>query len=155
MKKTFNFIPVFAVLRLSSPNTPQTFFFKGWIFYFSTCRRFLCSIWTWLNKWWFVYCLWLKGFMIFQNQRPAGFLIVEFFIFLIFNMIKMGKSIIFLGAGILLIGIIITYFGDWFRWVGNLPFDIRVERDNFKFYFPIRTIIVLSILLSILVRLFR
>jgi hypothetical protein len=26
MKKTFNFIPVFAVLRLSSPNTPQTFF---------------------------------------------------------------------------------------------------------------------------------
>ena len=93
--------------------------------------------------------------MIFQNQRPAGVLIVEFFIFLIFNMIKMGKSIIFLGAGILLIGIIITYFGDWFRWVGNLPLVIRVERDNFKFYFPIGTMIVLSILLSILVRLFH
>ena len=70
-------------------------------------------------------------------------------------MIEMGKSLIFLGAGILLIGIIITYFGDCFRWVGNLPLDIRVERDNFKFYFPIGTMIVLSILLSILVRLFR
>ena len=70
-------------------------------------------------------------------------------------MIEMGKSLIFLGAGLLLIGIIITYFGDSFRWVDNLPLVIRVERDNFKFYFPIGTMIVLSILLSILVRLFH
>ena len=81
--------------------------------------------------------------------------IVEFFIFLIFDMIEMGKPLIFLDTGILLIGIIITYFGDWFRRVGNFPFDIRVERDNVKFYFPIGTMIILSILLSILVRLFR
>jgi uncharacterized membrane protein len=78
-----------------------------------------------------------------------------FFIFSIFDMIEMGKSLIFLGAGLLLIGIIITYFGDSFRWAGNLPLVIRVERDNFKFYFPIGTMIVLSILLSILVRLFH
>ena len=70
-------------------------------------------------------------------------------------MIEMGKSLIFLGAGLLLIGIIITYFGDSFRWVDNLPLVIRVERDNFKFYFSIGTMIVLSILLSILVRLFH
>ena len=39
----------------------------------------------------------------------------------------MGKSLIFLGAGLLLIGIIITYFGDSFRWVGPVLAPVLVS----------------------------
>ena len=33
---------------------------------------------------------------------------------------------------------------------GNLPFDIRIEKENFRFYFPIGTSVLLSILLSLI-----
>ncbi|ANT65222.1 MULTISPECIES: DUF2905 domain-containing protein [Prosthecochloris] len=42
-----------------------------------------------------------------------------------------------------------------FAWVGHLPLDIRIEKDNFRFYFPIGTSIVLSILLSLVVALIK
>jgi len=40
-------------------------------------------------------------------------------------------------------------------WLGRLPGDIRVERGNTGFYFPIVTCIVVSIVLSLLFSLFR
>lgn len=40
-------------------------------------------------------------------------------------------------------------------WAGKLPGDIVIERDNFKFYFPVVTCIVLSIVLSALLWLIR
>lgn len=43
-------------------------------------------------------------------------------------------------------------------WLGRLPGDIRIERENFRFYFPLVTCLLLSLLLSLvvwLVRLFR
>lgn len=43
-------------------------------------------------------------------------------------------------------------------WMGRLPGDIRIERENFRFYFPLVTCLLLSVLLSLvlwLVRLFR
>jgi hypothetical protein len=39
--------------------------------------------------------------------------------------------------------------------LGRLPGDIRIERDGFSFYFPITTAIVISIVLSLLLWLFR
>ena len=39
--------------------------------------------------------------------------------------------------------------------LGKLPGDIRVERDNFSFYFPITTCIVISAILSLIVWLFN
>jgi hypothetical protein len=38
---------------------------------------------------------------------------------------------------------------------GRLPGDIVVERPNFRFYFPLATMIVVSVVLSLLARLFR
>ena len=35
-----------------------------------------------------------------------------------------------------------------FPFIGNLPGDISIKRDNFSFYFPLTTSILLSILLS-------
>ena len=40
------------------------------------------------------------------------------------------------------------------KWLGRLPGDIRIERGNSSFYFPIVTCIILSIMLSLLLSLF-
>ena len=53
------------------------------------------------------------------------------------------------------VGIILILLGVLWPWLsklglGRLPGDIVIERDNFRFYFPITTSILVSILLSIL-----
>ena len=40
-------------------------------------------------------------------------------------------------------------------WLGKLPGDIRIERGNSGFYFPIVTCIIISIVLSLLMWIFR
>lgn len=62
-----------------------------------------------------------------------------------------GKLIIVAGIVLVLIGIIVYFFHDRLHWIGRLPGDIRIERENFRFYFPITTMILASILLSLLV----
>lgn len=61
---------------------------------------------------------------------------------------------VFLGAGIILIaaGLIIWLAGNKFSWLGKLPGDIRIEKENFKFYMPITTMILVSIILTLIIR---
>lgn len=59
------------------------------------------------------------------------------------------------GGVIFLAGLIWYFFGDKLNWIGRLPGDIRVERENFRFYFPITTMILFSILLTVILWLFR
>jgi len=66
-----------------------------------------------------------------------------------------GKWIIGVGAIIILIGIIIYFFHDKLTWIGRLPGDIRIERDNFRFYFPITTMILISLLATLVIWLAR
>ena len=66
-----------------------------------------------------------------------------------------GKYILLIGLGIVIIGVIVYFFHDKFHWIGRLPGDIRIERKNFRFYFPITTMIIFSILASILIQLLR
>lgn len=66
-----------------------------------------------------------------------------------------GKYIMLIGGGIVLIGILIYFFHDKLHWIGRLPGDIRIEKDNFRFYFPITTMILLSIVVTVVVRLIR
>lgn len=65
-----------------------------------------------------------------------------------------GKTLIAIGLLLVLIGLFLT-FGGKFPWLGKLPGDIRIERDNFSFYFPLGTSVLLSLLLSFLFWLFR
>ncbi len=65
---------------------------------------------------------------------------------------------ILIGAGVLLAAIgVLLLVAERFPGlrVGRLPGDIRVERDNFTFYFPLATSIVLSVVLTLLLWLFR
>ena len=66
-----------------------------------------------------------------------------------------GKWIIGIGVIIIVIGVIIYFFHDKLNWVGRLPGDIRIEKENFRFYFPIITMILLSVLASLIIWLIR
>jgi len=66
-----------------------------------------------------------------------------------------GKWIIGVGAIIIVIGIIIYFFHDKLNWIGRLPGDIRIEKENFRFYFPIVTMILLSVVASFIIWLIR
>ncbi|HKC36191.1 MAG TPA: DUF2905 domain-containing protein [Chitinophagaceae bacterium] len=66
-----------------------------------------------------------------------------------------GKWIIGIGVIIILAGIIIYFFHDKLNWIGRLPGDIRIEKENFRFYFPITTMILLSLLGTLIIWLIR
>ena len=66
-----------------------------------------------------------------------------------------GKYILLIGLGVVLIGALIYFFHDKLHWLGRLPGDIRVERENFRFYFPITSMIIVSILLTVILWLVR
>ncbi|HKO00509.1 MAG: DUF2905 domain-containing protein [Acidobacteria bacterium] len=65
----------------------------------------------------------------------------------------LGRLLILLGGVLLLAGIALTAFGR--LGLGRLPGDIVYRRGNFSFYFPLMTSILLSIVLSLLLWLFR
>lgn len=70
-------------------------------------------------------------------------------------MTGIGKILVLAGILIVLIGLVIWLGGDKIGWLGRLPGDIRIERENFRFYFPITTMILLSVVLSLVVWLIR
>ena len=67
---------------------------------------------------------------------------------------EFGKILVIFGVVLVVIGMIMLY-GAKIPWLGKLPGDITIKRDNFTFYFPLATSIILSIILTILLSLFR
>ena len=59
---------------------------------------------------------------------------------------ELGKYLIILGILIVVIGVAITFWGK-IPFLGKLPGDIKIEKENFTFYFPIVTSIALSVIL--------
>jgi Protein of unknown function (DUF2905) len=66
-----------------------------------------------------------------------------------------GKWIILAGVLIILIGVVIYFFQDRLRWIGRLPGDIRIERENFRFYFPFTTMLLASVIVRLLLRIIK
>jgi H+/Cl- antiporter ClcA len=66
-----------------------------------------------------------------------------------------GKYILIAGIVIVITGILVYFFHDYLKWIGRLPGDIRIERENFRFYFPLATMIVLSVLVTIIIHIFK
>ncbi len=71
------------------------------------------------------------------------------------NRLNSSKLIIGIGILIVMIGVILYFFPNAFKWVGNLPGDIRIERENGGFYFPITTMILISLAANMVLRFFR
>lgn len=61
---------------------------------------------------------------------------------------RMGKAIVVIGIFIVLIGLVVWLWGDKLRWIGRLPGDIRIERENYSFYMPITTMVLISVVIS-------
>ena len=66
-----------------------------------------------------------------------------------------GKWIVGAGVIIVLVGIIIYFFHDKLNWIGRLPGDIRIEKENFRFYFPLVTMILVSLVVTLIIWLIR
>ena len=66
-----------------------------------------------------------------------------------------GKYIMLAGVIIVIVGVVVYFFHNKLNWFGRLPGDIRIEKENFKFYFPITTMILLSLLLTFILNLLR
>lgn len=68
---------------------------------------------------------------------------------------NLGKILVIAGIILIIAGVIIYFAGDKLGWIGHLPGDIRVEKENVRFYFPITTMIILSIVVSIILWLIK
>ena len=66
----------------------------------------------------------------------------------------MGKVLIVVGLVAVLVGLVMQFAPQAFSWFGKLPGDIRYEKGNMKFFFPITTMILVSVGISLLVKLF-
>jgi len=66
----------------------------------------------------------------------------------------LGKTLIVAGLLLVAVGLFLT-FGGKLNFIGKLPGDIRIERDNFSFFFPLATCLLVSLLLSLVFWLFR
>ena len=62
----------------------------------------------------------------------------------------MNKLFIVAGLILLIIGLLLTYAPNALHWFGRLPGDVRIENEKGGFYFPIVSMIIISIVLSLL-----
>ena len=70
---------------------------------------------------------------------------------------SLGKMIVLVGIVLVILGAVVMLAGKWpgpesgWGWIGRLPGDINIKRDNFSFYFPITTSLLISIVGSVIV----
>jgi hypothetical protein len=66
-----------------------------------------------------------------------------------------GRVIMWIGIGLLILGglLVILSRVPVLKHLGHLPGDIHIQRGNFTCFFPITTMIVISILLSLILNL--
>jgi hypothetical protein len=71
-------------------------------------------------------------------------------------MTDLGKILLGVGAVMIILGAALWLAGSFLGkvpWIGRLPGDIYVERGNFRFYFPLATSILVSIVLTLILML--
>ncbi|MFO7727407.1 MAG: DUF2905 domain-containing protein [Desulfonatronovibrio sp.] len=62
----------------------------------------------------------------------------------------LGKAVIIAGVVLVIIGAAILFKDKLPFGIGRLPGDIFIERENFRFYFPLGTSIVISVILTLI-----
>ncbi len=65
-----------------------------------------------------------------------------------------GKTLIYLGLFLVVVGVIFSLAGK-LPWLGDLPGDIGIQRGRYSFYFPIATCILISVIVSLVLYFFR
>ena len=67
------------------------------------------------------------------------------------NPVAWPKLLIGAGAVLIAAGLLAWALQGKLNWLGRLPGDIRIERENFRFYFPVTTVILISVLLNLVI----
>ena len=65
------------------------------------------------------------------------------------------RTLLMVGIVLIVLAFVYHFFGDKLSWLGRLPGDIRYEGKNTKVYFPITTMILLSVVFSVVMNLIR
>ena len=67
---------------------------------------------------------------------------------------QIGKILIISGIVMLAVGCFLVFFSDKIKWFGNMPLDFSYKGDSTRFYAPIGSMILLSVILSIIANIF-
>ena len=67
----------------------------------------------------------------------------------------MAKILIVIGIMLVVVGVIWLVFPNAFSWLGNLPGDIKHTSGNTRVYFPVVTMIIVSVVATIILNLFN
>ncbi len=67
---------------------------------------------------------------------------------------NIAKLLISIGVLFIIMGLFTWAFGGLFSWFGKLPGDIRIQGDNYYFYAPITSMIIISLVLNLLIYIF-
>lgn len=70
-----------------------------------------------------------------------------------FDFQNLGRFLLIIGGGIVLVGLLLMLGGRFFPWLGRLPGDIHYQGKSVSCFFPIVTSILLSIILTLLLNL--
>ena len=70
------------------------------------------------------------------------------------NVSELGKLLVIVGLLMAAVGAML-WLGIGKSWLGRLPGDIHYSKDNFSFHFPIVTCLIISVVLTLLMWLFR
>ena len=65
-----------------------------------------------------------------------------------------GKTLMFIGLALFVLGLLLDVSPKLFAWFGKLPGDIRIVEENRFIFFPITSMIVVSLVLTLLFNLF-
>ncbi len=66
-----------------------------------------------------------------------------------------GKTLIFAGILLTVVGIILYFMPNVLKWFGHLPGDIRIKNENFRLFAPIASMLVVSLVISLLLWIIR
>ena len=67
----------------------------------------------------------------------------------------LGRPLIILGLLLVVAGLAISFAPRLPTWLGRLPGDINIKRDNFSFHFPLATCLLISAIVSFVFWLIR
>ena len=68
---------------------------------------------------------------------------------------QIGKILIVAGIIMIIAGVILYFAGNRLTWLGHLPGDINIVKDNVRIFIPITTMILLSAILSLILYIIR
>lgn len=68
---------------------------------------------------------------------------------------QVGKTLIIIGIILVIAGLIIYFAGNKLHWLGHLPGDINIVRENVRIFIPVTTMILLSAVLSLILYVLR